>query len=60
LSDLKTINENTLQGLFTGNDEDSAWILSQLIKQEIPVSEFYIKKDSVEDLFFNIGANDIS
>jgi ABC-2 type transport system ATP-binding protein len=45
---------------FSGKETDSAWLLAQLIKQDIPVSDFYIEPVTVEDIFFKIGANQVS
>lgn len=41
---------------FTGKDRSASAILAELVRQNIPVSSFHIKKADVEDIFFEIGA----
>ncbi|MBF0384578.1 MAG: ABC transporter ATP-binding protein [Candidatus Omnitrophica bacterium] len=60
LSDLNKLSHSELQARFHSDSNDASWILAQLVKQNIPVAEFFIKEDSVEDIFFKVGAHDIS
>jgi ABC-2 type transport system ATP-binding protein len=45
---------------FAGTDEDAAALLEDLISAGIPVSDFHVEKQSIEDIFMKIGARDIS
>lgn len=46
--------------LFSGTREDAAWILAQLALQETGICDFYCEEDDVEDIFFKIGAQEVS
>jgi len=46
--------------IFTGNQQDAAWLLSQIVKMDISISDFFIQEEDVQDLFFRIGANKVS
>lgn len=53
-------NATELQLGFKGNDSDAHTVLKSLMEKNIPVTEFFIKKDDVEDIFFKIGAKEVS
>lgn len=46
--------------VFTGSQEDAAWILSQLTLQEATIYDFTFDEDNVEDIFLKIGAKEVS
>ncbi|MBZ0309829.1 MAG: hypothetical protein K8I82_27440, partial [Anaerolineae bacterium] len=46
--------------VFTGSQEDAAWILSQLTLQETTIYDFTFDEDNVEDIFLKIGAKEVS
>lgn len=45
---------------FSGSKEDAAWILAQLAMQDTGICDFYCKEDDVEEIFFKIGAQQVS
>lgn len=45
---------------FSGKDEDAAELLRKLIASEIPVADFHVKKQGLEDIFMQIGARETS
>ncbi|MDP2654231.1 MAG: ABC transporter ATP-binding protein [Candidatus Omnitrophota bacterium] len=49
-----------IRALFSGERKDSAHILAALVSQGVPVSDFYVKEADVEDIFFKIGAKEVS
>lgn len=45
---------------FSGTREDAARLLAQLMAQQFSISDFYIKEADVEDIFFKIGAKEVT
>lgn len=45
---------------FSGNDTDAAALLSLLVRRNFSILEFQVKEASVEDIFFKIGAQQVS
>ncbi len=45
---------------FSGDKAAASSLLSQIIRDGIPVSEFLVKEANVEDIFFKIGARETS
>lgn len=45
---------------FAGTRAQAAELLNRLVSAQIPVAEFIIKEDNVEDIFFKIGAKDVT
>ena len=46
--------------VFAGDDRDAAGLLAKLVYSGMPVTEFYLKKADVEDIFLRIGAKETS
>lgn len=53
-------SETEIQAHFSGSRQEAAQLLSRLVAERIPVAEFIIKEDDVEDIFFKIGAKDVT
>jgi hypothetical protein len=45
---------------FLGNKNEASALLAELVRQNIPVAQFFIKEANVEDIFFKIGAREVS
>ena len=45
---------------FSGEEKDAAGLLSELIKRNFPVLTFQLKEADVEDIFFKVGAKEVS
>lgn len=45
---------------FDGTDENAAALLEELISTGIPVADFHVEEQSIEDIFVKIGAREIS
>jgi len=45
---------------FTGSNEDASWVLSHIVKMDIPVCSFKLEEDNIEDIFFKVGAKAVS
>ncbi len=48
------------QAVFSGSRDDASRLLGQLILQQVPISDFYVKEANVEDIFFKIGAKEVT
>lgn len=59
-SEIDHFSEREIRCTFSGTSEDAAWTLSQLVKLELMISDFTCHEDDVEDIFFKIGAQDVS
>lgn len=59
-SSVRQKTEIEFQAAFQGDDADASWLLDQLVKQGIPICHFYVHQDTVEDIFFKIGASQTS
>ncbi len=60
IADLKEIKPGEFRALFSGEQEDAVYVLSQLVKKDFPILEFQIKEADVEDIFFKVGAKEVS
>lgn len=60
VSNVKAINQEAFHAVFLGDKKDAAALLESLVKQNIPVEQFFIKEANVEDIFFKIGAREVS
>ena len=58
--ELKENAAGVYQSEFSGTKEDAAILLTKLVKENIPVAGFHIKEEDVEDIFFKIGAKEVS
>ena len=47
-------------GFFTGNPVQAAKILRDIVGQGVPISDFHLEEENVEDIFFKIGAKEVS
>lgn len=56
----REISPLQFQAAFSGTREDAARLLAQLIAQHISISDFYVKEADVEDIFFKIGAKEVT
>ncbi len=45
---------------FYGQISDAACILKELVTKQIPITQFYVKEANVEDIFFKVGAKEVS
>ena len=60
ISGLQKISDIEIRASFLGDAKEAAWLLAQLVKQNILIAEFNVKQDNVEDIFFKIGAHEVS
>lgn len=60
VKDFKEVSQGEFQAQFLGEQNDSAKLLTQLIQAGLTISNFQLKQDSVEDIFFQIGAKEAS
>jgi ABC-2 type transport system ATP-binding protein len=58
--DIRESSPGIFQAHFTGDRPEAAVLLAGLIAKQIPVSDFYMKEADVEDIFFKIGAKEVS
>ena len=54
----KNIGEFT--GFFTGNPVQAAKLLKSLVDQGHLIADFHLTEENVEDIFFKIGAKEVS
>lgn len=55
-----TANDLELVVEFSGNDEDTAGLLREIVTAGIGVKGFYEKRENLEDIFLKIGAHKVS
>lgn len=60
LENITPIGAGQYEADFGGTPQDAHELLALLIRQNHPISQFYIKESSVEDIFFQIGARSVS
>lgn len=60
VTDFNAITSVEFSMRFSGTRAEAARILAELVSRQIPVSDFYIKEATVEDIFFKIGAKEVS
>jgi ABC-2 type transport system ATP-binding protein len=60
VSNVKEVTTGEFHAVFLGDKKDSAALLESIVKQNIPVEQFFIKEANVEDIFFKIGAREVS
>lgn len=60
LHNMDEINSNKFILTFSGNDKDASAILNSLVEQGLNISNFHVKEDDIEDIFFQIGAKKVS
>jgi ABC-2 type transport system ATP-binding protein len=53
-------DERALRVDFSGNPDDAAALLRQLIAQGLPISTFTPTQDTLESLFFKLGHQQVS
>jgi ABC-2 type transport system ATP-binding protein len=60
LHDIEEINTNKFILTFSGNNKDASRILSELVDLGLNLANFHVKEDDIEDIFFQIGAKEVS
>ena len=60
ISGCKESSPGEFRAFFSGEEKDAAGVLNDLAKKDFPVLEFRIKEADVEDIFFKVGAKEVS
>ncbi|MCB9748146.1 MAG: ABC transporter ATP-binding protein [Candidatus Omnitrophica bacterium] len=60
ISNLQGVTLTEYKMNFQGDETQCTWLLDQLIKHEIPIYEFFLERPNIEDIFFQIGAKEVS
>jgi len=60
VNSVEQINADEFKCVFTGQAQEAAFLLKELVQKGLPILNFYLKEDNVEDIFFKIGAKDVS
>ncbi len=56
----QALSDQEFQAAFSGTEDDAARLLITCMTQNIPVCDFHIKEENIEDIFFKIGAKEVS
>lgn len=57
---IQEIKSGEFQAGFTGEKNEAAGLLSELVHSQVPVAQFFIKEANLEDIFFKVGAKEVS
>jgi len=58
--DTKETKSGEFCAVFSGDKNAASILLNELIQKQIPVAQFFIKESNAEDIFFKIGAREVS
>jgi ABC-2 type transport system ATP-binding protein len=50
----------TVRGQFAGGDAEAAELLAKIVAAGVPVADFHVEKEDIEDIFLKIGAREVS
>ena len=60
LKEITEVTMGTFQANFYGNDQEAVLLLKQLVHDGLPITDFHIREENVEDIFFKVGAREVS
>jgi ABC-2 type transport system ATP-binding protein len=60
VSQAKEAQPGEFRALFSGDKRQAADLLSELVRRNIAVNQFFVKEADLEDVFFKIGAKEVT
>lgn len=60
IKDITEPKAGIFHALFYAHDNDAVVLLRELVHRNVPISQFYLKKADIEDIFLKIGAKEVS
>jgi len=57
---VKEISSGVWEAQFLGEANDATQLLQHLNQANLPISDFHVEKEDIEDIFFKIGAREVS
>lgn len=60
IRELKELTPGCWQAQFTGGQPEAAALLTQLVMMGLSIADFHLEQENVEDIFFKVGAKQVS
>ncbi len=60
LTNIKHNNSIELQASFSGDPNDASALLAKLVREGFSISTYFVKEANVEEIFFHVGAKQVS
>ncbi len=59
-SNVESRSDTEIMCAFKGTPEDASWVLKQIINLNVDICDYTCEEENVEDIFFRIGAQEVS
>jgi len=58
--ELRAVAAGEFEAAFAGTDQDAAALIAEIVAAGLPLADFHVEKENIEDIFMRIGAREVS